>query len=136
MKYLSIFLLATFALAGDAPISTDSKGSPSLIAKFEKTSKSNIEGTIKFTPANNGTVSVSVDLKGLPSDIGPFPYHVHENQCQHLRIVLLPKTISILTMELLELQLLLLMKLVIWLENMEILWASPTKLNMTTPTFH
>lgn len=78
MKYLSIFLLATFALAGDAPISTDSKGSPSLIAKFEKTSKSNIEGTIKFRPANNGTVSVSVDLKGLPSDIGPFPYHVHE----------------------------------------------------------
>ena len=36
MKYLSIFLLATFALAGDAPISTDSKGSPSLIAKFER----------------------------------------------------------------------------------------------------
>ena len=78
MKYLSIFLLATFALAGEAPISTDSKYSKPLIAKFEKTSRSNIEGTIKFEPAKNGTVFVSVDLKGLPSDIGPFPYHVHE----------------------------------------------------------
>ena len=78
MKYLSIISIVAFALAGDSPISTDSKGKAPLVARFKKTSKSDIEGTIKFEPANNGTVLVSVDLTGLPSGVGPYPYHVHE----------------------------------------------------------
>lgn len=78
MKYLSIISIVALALAGDSPISTDSKGKAPLVARFKKTSKSDIEGTIKFEPANNGTVLVSVDLTGLPSGVGPYPYHVHE----------------------------------------------------------
>ncbi|KAL6452611.1 SOD5 Cell surface Cu-only superoxide dismutase 5 [Candida maltosa Xu316] len=79
MKYLPVLaLLASYAIAGDAPISTDSTDSDSLVATFKKTSTSNIEGTIKFEPAKNGTVLISLDLTGFPSTGGPFPYHIHE----------------------------------------------------------
>ena len=89
MKYLSIISIVALALAGDSPISTDSKGKAPLVARFKKTSKSDIEGTIKFEPANNGTVLVSVDLTGLPSGVGPYPYHVHEKPVPESKTVLL-----------------------------------------------
>ena len=78
MKFLPILALSALALAGNAPISTDSADSDSLVATFKKSSKSDIEGTIKFEPAKNGTVLISIDLEGLPSSGGPFPFHIHE----------------------------------------------------------
>lgn len=75
---LSVLALASVAIAGDTPIQSDSADQPSLQAKFEKSEKSDITGTITFEPANNGSVLVKVDVEGLPSSGGPFPYHIHE----------------------------------------------------------
>ncbi|KAI5964615.1 SOD4 [Candida pseudojiufengensis] len=70
--------LLSLTVAGDAPISSDSEGQESYIAKFKPTKNSDISGSISFEPAKNGSVLVSVDISGLPSTGGPFPYHVHE----------------------------------------------------------
>ncbi|RCK67144.1 Cell surface superoxide dismutase [Cu-Zn] 4 [Candida viswanathii] len=78
MKFFAVLALSALAIASDAPISTDSADSAPLVARFEKSEKSDIEGTIKFEPSSNGTVLVSIDIEGLPSSGGPFPFHVHE----------------------------------------------------------
>ncbi|KAI5951700.1 SOD4 [Candida jiufengensis] len=75
---LSTLALASDALAGDAPITDDSEGENSYIATFRATKTSNISGFISFEPSKNGSVVVSVDISGLPSTGGPFPYHIHE----------------------------------------------------------
>ncbi|KAG5417025.1 SOD4 [Candida metapsilosis] len=75
---LSVLALASVAIAGDTPIQTDSANQPSLQATFKKSSKSDVTGTITFEPAQNGSVLVKVDVEGLPSSGGPFPYHIHE----------------------------------------------------------
>ncbi|KAI5957516.1 SOD4 [Candida theae] len=69
---------AAVAFAGDTPIQSDSANQPSLLAKFQKASKSDVTGTITFEPATNGSVLVKVDVEGLPSSGGPFPYHIHQ----------------------------------------------------------
>ncbi|MDC6271975.1 superoxide dismutase family protein, partial [Acetobacter pasteurianus] len=55
-----------------------SSNQESVVATFSPKGTSEISGTIKFSPASNGSVLVSVDVSGLPSSGGPFPYHIHE----------------------------------------------------------
>ncbi|RLV93651.1 Cell surface Cu-only superoxide dismutase 5 [Spathaspora sp. JA1] len=74
----SIALLAATALAQNAPVSTDSPQGVTYVAKFVPNSHSNISGTVEFEAAKNGSVLVNVDVNGLPSQGGPFPYHIHE----------------------------------------------------------
>ncbi|KAI5953892.1 SOD4 [Candida margitis] len=75
---LSVLALASVAIAGDTPIQSDSADQPSLQATFKKKATSDVTGTITFEPATNGSVLVKVDVEGLPSSGGPFPYHIHE----------------------------------------------------------
>ncbi|WLF77484.1 Cell surface superoxide dismutase [Cu-Zn] 4 [Lodderomyces elongisporus] len=75
----SYYKMLTYRLAtGDAPVQTDSSNQESVVATFSPKGTSEISGTIKFSPASNGSVLVSVDVSGLPSSGGPFPYHIHE----------------------------------------------------------
>lgn len=65
--------IASFAVADDAPVKTNSPESAKYIAKFSD----NIEGSVVFSTTSNSTVKVDVDFDGLPSSGGPFAYHVH-----------------------------------------------------------
>ena len=77
-KQLAILSLASLSFAADAPITTDSTGEDSLVADFNWSKKSSISGSVQFVPANNGSVLVNVNIAGLPSVGGPFPYHIHQ----------------------------------------------------------
>ncbi|CAI5756346.1 unnamed protein product [Candida verbasci] len=77
-SYLPLLSLVSLALSADAPIQSDSQNQQSLIARFTRNSQSEIEGHVEFEPTSNGSVRVSVELNGLPSTGGPFPYHIHE----------------------------------------------------------
>ncbi|EGW33626.1 uncharacterized protein SPAPADRAFT_60963 [Spathaspora passalidarum NRRL Y-27907] len=75
---ITVLALSSLALAQNAPVSTDSPQGVTYVAKFVPNSKSNISGTVQFEAAKNGSVLVNVDVQGLPSQGGPFPYHIHE----------------------------------------------------------
>lgn len=77
-KQLAILSLASLSFAADAPITTDSTGEDSLVADFNWSKKTSISGSVQFVPANNGSVLVNVNIAGLPSEGGPFPYHIHQ----------------------------------------------------------
>lgn len=71
-QVLQAFSIASL-VAADAPVKTNSPEGAKYIATFND----KIEGTVKFSTASNKTVQVEVDLSGLPSSGGPFPYHIH-----------------------------------------------------------
>ncbi|ABN64745.2 Cu/Zn superoxide dismutase [Scheffersomyces stipitis CBS 6054] len=78
-KVLGALALSSVAICGEAPISTDSPDDFKYVATFEPAGNYDVTGTVSFSAAQNGSVLVSVDLSGLPSTGGPFPYHVHEH---------------------------------------------------------
>lgn len=76
MKLLSVLSVSSFLAFANAaaPISDDSPKGASYVANFDGT----VSGSVGFKTVSNGSVEVSVDLAGLPSQGGPFLYHVHE----------------------------------------------------------
>lgn len=73
LKFASLCSLAASALAGTNPVLTDSPTDVTLKATFNKT----ISGFVEFY-STNGSVTVDVDLSGLPASGGPFLYHIHQ----------------------------------------------------------
>lgn len=80
MKFQQVVSLLAVALAivAENPVANDSPQGASLQAVFKPKANVDIQGTIKFDSATNGTVIIDVDLQNLPQEGGPFPYHIHE----------------------------------------------------------
>lgn len=71
---LPLAAIAAVAVAGPAPISTDSPTNIIYKATFDK---GGITGFVSFS-STNGSVLVDVNLANLPNYGGPFLYHVHQ----------------------------------------------------------
>lgn len=69
---IQLLIMASFAIA-DAPVKANSPDNAMYVARFNN----RIEGTVEFSSTSNHSVRVDVNLSGLPSSGGPFPYHVH-----------------------------------------------------------
>lgn len=72
IPYLFLFV---FAAAGEAPITSDLIKGDSYVANFDSP---NALGQIRFDTLDNSSISVHVDVSGLPDAGGPFMYHVHQ----------------------------------------------------------
>ena len=75
---LPLLAVALTIVAKD-PVATDSAQGAALQAVFKPKANVDIQGTISFKAAKNGTVIVDVDLENLPEEGGPFPYHIHQS---------------------------------------------------------
>ncbi|CUM62458.1 uncharacterized protein PRCAT00000008001 [Priceomyces carsonii] len=73
-KLLSLAAIGS-GVRASAPVVTDSPKGAKYSAEFEK---GVVSGEIDFSSSSNGSVSVNVDLSGLPSVGGPYKYHVHQ----------------------------------------------------------
>ncbi|KAF1975090.1 Cu,Zn superoxide dismutase-like protein [Bimuria novae-zelandiae CBS 107.79] len=77
---LSLLAVATAVVAEDAPVIESNP----IGAQYEALLKgkkdwSSLTGSVKIASAANGTgVSVEIALAGLPTEGGPFMYHIHE----------------------------------------------------------
>lgn len=71
---VSTSLLASVALAGEAPHNRDSKKKAVARAHLDK---GLVKGIIEFT-SRNGVVDVHLDVTGLPPNAGPFQYQIHD----------------------------------------------------------
>lgn len=68
----------TTGALGDAEVTYNNPYGVAYVAKFERTSQSDLEGDISFIAAEGGVgVEVTINLHNIPSEHGPFPYHVH-----------------------------------------------------------
>lgn len=68
-------LLGVVSLAfAQAPVKDNSPPGEHFTAEFSK----KIEGSVSFSSTENGSVLVDVNISGLPSEGGPFAYHIHE----------------------------------------------------------
>lgn len=76
MQIKSIISTALLASLSAAKLlkANDSPDGAKFVAKFDN----KLQGKVEFVGTKNGSVSVSVNLEGLPESGGPFPYHVHE----------------------------------------------------------
>ncbi|KAL7666030.1 Superoxide dismutase copper/zinc binding domain-containing protein [[Candida] zeylanoides] len=75
LALIPYFLLYVFAAAGEAPITSDSIKGDSYVANFDSP---NVQGQVRFDTLHNSSISVHVDVSGLPDAGGPFMYHVHQ----------------------------------------------------------
>lgn len=73
-KVLSLLAGCAVVMGESAPIVSDSPEGAKYVAKFDD----KLQGSVEFSSASNGSVTVNVDLDGFPSSGGPFTYHIHE----------------------------------------------------------
>ncbi|KAK6443226.1 Cell surface superoxide dismutase [Cu-Zn] 4 [Oleoguttula sp. CCFEE 5521] len=77
----SIFGLLTlpFAIASDAPVVTNNVVGTSYIATLPDRNDTSVRGAVIVNTNSNATgANVQVSISGLPSEGGPFTYHIHE----------------------------------------------------------
>ncbi|KAF3992887.1 hypothetical protein FT663_00797 [Candidozyma haemuli var. vulneris] len=65
-------------LAGVAPVITSNPKNAIAVAEFPQFGCGEMEGYVSFESPHGGKVDVQVDVTKLPSDGGPFYYHIHE----------------------------------------------------------
>ncbi|KAK6200410.1 superoxide dismutase [Scheffersomyces amazonensis] len=78
---LIILMVQDIALSADAPQVSDSPPNTDYIAYFhpkEINGHYDVRGFISFETSEKGFVKVHLDVDGLPTTGGPFPYHVHQ----------------------------------------------------------
>ncbi|CUM46195.1 uncharacterized protein AC631_00010 [Debaryomyces fabryi] len=73
-KLLSLLAGCIVVMGESAPVVTDSPEGAKYVAKFDD----KLQGSVEFSSASNGSVTVNVDLDGFPASGGPFTYHIHE----------------------------------------------------------
>jgi len=73
-KILSLLAGCAVVMGESAPVVSDSPEGAKYVAKFDD----KLQGSVEFSSASNGSVTVNVDLDGFPSSGGPFTYHIHE----------------------------------------------------------
>lgn len=71
---LSLLAGCAVVMGDSAPVANDSPDGAKYVAKFD----TKLQGSVEFSSASNGSVSVDLNLDGFPSSGGPFTYHIHE----------------------------------------------------------
>ncbi|KAK6462206.1 superoxide dismutase [Scheffersomyces coipomensis] len=82
LVYLISYTFVLLLVGGDnAPMVNDSPPNAKYIARFKPHAINgdyHVRGFISFQTSPRGFVQVHLDVDGLPTSGGPFPYHVHQ----------------------------------------------------------
>lgn len=78
IKQLILSSIPSLIINSSAKKNSDSPIGTVAIAEFPAGGSESVNGFVKFSALNNGSVQVDVDLSNLPSVGGPLLYHIHE----------------------------------------------------------